>query len=138
MEKLDHKCKKCGLCCKNEEIGPIVTPEEVKIISRHIEEDYFDFLNQNCKKSYIVVDGKKYEIYFLNKIESGCVFLTKDNLCSIYSVRPYQCRNTPFDFLSQYKYWKHMKCVNFEEFENIDSTKQDKMFLCKILEGYGG
>ena len=137
MSRLLHICKKCGTCCRKEEIGPIVTPKEAKEISSYLNVDYEIFLKQMCMRKYINTCQGKYEIYFLNKTSMGCIFLN-GSLCGIYEHRPYQCKNTPLNFMAEYTYWKHLLCVNKQYFEKVDSSKQDKDFLLNVLKGYGG
>lgn len=81
-------CKKgCSFCC---DIPLAVSDLEVILIKEYLDKNHIAYKRLNCmkemprnfKKGKII--GEKYE-------GIKCPFL-KDNICSIYSVRPYRCR----------------------------------------------
>ena len=81
-----HKinCLDCANCCKTK--GPMFNKKDINRISRHIgitppefSDKYLEF-NEN-------------DDYVLKS--TPCVFLGKDNYCSIYEVRPKACASYP-------------------------------------------
>lgn len=82
FEKID--CLSCANCCKT--MSPTYTKADVKRIAKHLG-----------------MTVQQYHDKYLEKDESGdfmnksvpCQFLRKDNMCSIYSVRPRDCSGFP-------------------------------------------
>jgi Fe-S-cluster containining protein len=83
FEKID--CLQCAACCKN--YSPRFKTPDVKRISRHLGQKESSFID-----TYLRVDE---EGDFVVKA-SPCPFLGEDNHCSIYEVRPSDCRRFPY------------------------------------------
>ncbi len=84
-------CMGCnGACCRGESGYVWVSPEEIEAISEFLKMDTEDFIREYLKKS-----GYKWSI---KEIKQGgeylCAFFDKG--CTIYPVRPKQCREFPF------------------------------------------
>lgn len=77
-------CQKCGgLCCKTLG-GPNVTKNEMQKV-----------VNAGHPNFFIKHSNTHYEI----KSKKGtCLYLSKENLCSIHEVRPLVCRWWPVDY----------------------------------------
>ena len=130
------QCNKCGSCCKGS-MGPFVFPSDIIKISDTLNVDCTTFINQYCEKNIINFSSERIEIYSIRCDENGCVFLTDERLCKIYSSRPYQCIHAPYKFLSKYEMWSHMKCLDKELLEKCDSSKFDlKIFEELLSQGY--
>lgn len=131
-----HKeCIKCGQCCKGE-IGPFVFPSDIISITEELKITPSKFLKIYCKKHILSTKLGKLEIYTIKSNNNGCLFLD-NNLCKIYKHRPFQCINSPFNFLGDYKHWKHMKCIAENDFDYIDTKLTDiNMFKQIINIGY--
>ncbi|MFA5571715.1 MAG: YkgJ family cysteine cluster protein [Crenarchaeota archaeon] len=85
------ECNNCGLCCgdtENKRRHILLLKSEVEEISivtgQRIEEFTIDSV------------GTTPYVYEMKKLEGKCVFL-RDNLCSIYAVRPLICQFYPFE-----------------------------------------
>ena len=77
-------CQKCGgLCCKTVG-GPNVTKKEMRKV-----------LNAGHSDFFVKHGGNHYEI---RSKHGTCLYLGKDNLCSIHKVRPSICRGWPADY----------------------------------------
>ena len=76
-------CVACSNCCK--EIVPEIEDDEIAPISKRLGIDEIDFRNK-----YLVKSEDGYEI---NK--KPCPFLTEKG-CSIYEIRPKNCREYPY------------------------------------------
>ena len=86
---LRFECTGCGKCCTGAPGYIFVTIEEIEAIAKHIQMD----LTQFCS-IYIRKVGERYSINE-DSLDFSCLFL-KDNKCTIYPVRPTQCRTYPF------------------------------------------
>lgn len=130
------KCIKCGKCCYCS-TGPIVFPSDVKRISRFLKINPKKLLEKYCQKLYVEVLMGKFEIYHFNVTQGHCIFLTQNNLCDIYNVRPYQCINAPYKFLSSSGFWNHIPCLDKAKLKRSNSQNLDSIILCEIInEGY--
>ena len=87
-------CKECGGRCCTGESGYIwVNPLEIQKIA-----NFLNMTQEEFKNSFLIKVGYKYSIKE-KKFEDGyaCIFFdTKNRNCSIYDVRPTQCRTFPF------------------------------------------
>lgn len=85
------KCKRCALCCgdtKNRDRSVLMMKIEAYRISRKTLID----LDELAEK----IEGFEPYVYQMRKTENGKCFFLKDNLCSIYQIRPLICRFYPF------------------------------------------
>ncbi len=129
------KCNKCGQCCKGS-MGPFVFPSDVIKISNGLGIDKRTFINTYCNENIISINKNSICIYSLKSTNTGCIFLN-NNLCDIYSYRPYQCVNAPYNFLSQSELWNHMRCLDKELLQKCDTTDKDIKIFKEILDiGY--
>ena len=83
-------CTACGNCCKSrgEYSHVYLREEEVTAIARHLEMDPVEFVRTQVR----VEDGW---ISLLPGL-SQCQFLDDAGRCTVYPVRPVQCRTWPF------------------------------------------
>lgn len=121
VRKLDEKvwqkvdCTSCANCCKT--MTPIYLPEDITRIAAHLnlsEKDFFD--------TYLEVEAETNSV--IHKA-LPCVFL-KDNLCSIYEVRPIDCKEFP-----------HHNKIPFDEYndtfiQNIDKCPATYLLVKKL------
>lgn len=136
VKKCYQSCHQCGKCCYCS-IGPIIFPSDAKKISEYLNIHPMDFLKKYCKKSYINTIGGKLYIYYFKIIQGHCIFLMHNNLCEIYNIRPYQCINAPYNFLSNSECWNHMPCLDMDKLKKSNSEKLDlKIFSEIINDGY--
>ena len=77
-------CLSCANCCKT--TGPLFTDKDIDRISK-----FFKLKPQQFIEKYLRIDEEN--DYVLQRVP--CVFLGKDNYCSIYDVRPKACREFP-------------------------------------------
>jgi len=112
-------CQTCkGRCCNGESGNIWVSREEIQGIS--------DFLNLTCEdfiKNYLRKISYRYSITELKSGDNyACVFFDSIiNRCSIYTVRPEQCRTFPF-----WPYFKTHPREVFEECPGVVPLKQDQ------------
>ena len=90
MQELHHAefertdCLSCANCCKT--TGPLFTNVDIERIARHFRIKPSEFIDR-----YLRVDEDN--DYVLQQVP--CTFLSADNYCSIYEVRPKACREFP-------------------------------------------
>lgn len=82
FEKID--CLKCANCCKT--TGPLFTEKDIERISKHLRMKQADF-----EEKFLQVDEDRDKV--LKNLP--CHFLSDDNTCTIYEVRPKACREFP-------------------------------------------
>jgi len=102
-------CTACGNCCRNHGEGydyVYSTMRERRAIAAHLQLPQAEFERRYCEdvdgllsfKSAPLADGRP---------GKGCIFL-EGNRCSIYAVRPTQCRTFPFwpEVLADREVWR--------------------------------
>ena len=85
---LRFECAKCGNCCQLPGGKVFLNGEEIRDICLHLNLSFGQFI-----KTYIKEESGRY--FLKDNEKGGCIFL-EDNRCSIYSIRPNQCRIFPF------------------------------------------
>jgi Fe-S-cluster containining protein len=105
----EHRCATCeGNCCIGESGYIWVSPKEMVAMAEHLNLELSEFKKQSLDKI-----GYKYSIKEQKIADNNyaCIFfdLTKKQ-CSVYEVRPTQCRTFPF--------WEHFKT-------NPDEVKEE-------------
>jgi uncharacterized protein len=90
IKELDEKifskidCLKCANCCKT--ISPVFKERDITRLSAHFKVRPSEFVS---KYLYLDSDGD----YVVNS--AACPFLSADNSCSVYEIRPFACRSYP-------------------------------------------
>lgn len=121
---LQFTCSQCGNCCTGGPGFVWMTKEEIVKLAAFLKITPAETVEQYCRK----IDGRfslnevnnngSYDCVFLKDIPAGPshdgkIVQTRRG-CSIYSVRPLQCRTWPFwpENLSSKKMWDHQsrKC----------------------------
>ena len=83
---MEFKCKKCGNCC-NCDGYLFVDLKDVVNISKFLKITSDEFILKYLTKD----DDDRFYVSNINKV---CVFY--ENGCTIYDVRPWQCRSYPY------------------------------------------
>jgi len=84
---LRFECQRCGNCCRGEPGYIWVNVKEADAISRHMQESPSKFAEKYLRKV-------GHRISLLERPNGDCILYS--NGCSIYEVRPKQCRTFPF------------------------------------------
>ncbi len=136
---MNQQCKKCGNCCKstnNAQKMVLILPEDVSGICSALCVERETFLKRYCIKNTLKVN-RRVVIYFTLKFcNNKCIFLSDENLCTIYNDRPTQCKKAPYSFFSHEQIWNTMPCVDMKYLQKCDSTETDREYLSSILKGY--
>ena len=93
-------CTKCAHCCKT--ISPQVNKADIKSISAFLEISKDEFIEKYLKLD----DEDEYEMNAL-----PCPFL-KDDKCSIYEVRPKDCRDFPHTDKKEFTARRYLHTAN--------------------------
>jgi hypothetical protein len=80
------KCRKCGECCKGYG-GTYLTDSDIEGISRYINSDPKEFVDQFCSLS-----GDRPVL--AQRKDGYCIFWNQ--ICTIHPVKPLMCRKWPF------------------------------------------
>ncbi len=97
------ECQRCGMCCTGEPGTVYVGKEEVEDIARFFNMDIEEFKN---KFLYPFRDS-----YSIKELKDGSCVFYRQNMCTIYPVRPMQCKTYPFWLknLRNEKRWKEIQ-----------------------------
>jgi len=97
---LRFTCTQCGNCCTGPPGYVWISNEEIRRLANHLRISATQVIEQYCRKV-----GNKYSLREVRneRGEYDCIFLKEDKSvasgkrsCSIYEVRPLQCRTWPF------------------------------------------
>jgi hypothetical protein len=87
---LAFECQQCGRCCAGPEEGYVwATDEEITRMAR-----YLDMNEKEFRKQYVRKVGRRQSLKE-KKPSHDCIFLQEGG-CTLYPVRPTQCRTWPF------------------------------------------
>jgi len=119
-------CIKCGMCCGDTESKTrhvLALRSEVEKIANSTQRDILEF-------SQRVSNCLPYE-HELKKTNGKCIFL-KENLCTIYLIRPLICRFYPFELLpsqdSMHKFNYTAECPGIGMGEELGLTYFRRLF----------
>ncbi len=77
-------CRTCANCCKT--MTPTYTKSDIRRIAAHV-----NMTPEAYKEKYLYLDDSGDWMHY----NLPCHFLGKDNLCTIYDIRPLDCRGFP-------------------------------------------
>lgn len=135
--KRTHKCLKCGKCCISNDMlsgsAVIIFPSDIPSISKGLGISSIAFLKDYCKKMTL---PSGLIIYVLNNLTERCMFLTSDNLCSIHSFKPIQCKKAPYNFFFKHQNWNHLPCIHDNLLYESNSYLSDRILAIELIDGY--
>lgn len=107
-------CKLSSNCCANFKKlnAPVANKKEILKIKN----------NTNLNNFYDTLDK---ELYTLKTKDGNCMFFI-NHKCTIYDIRPTDCRLFPYDIIEQnnkyYLILYKLNCINIEEFSKIPNS----------------
>ena len=128
---LAFSCTQCGNCCSGDPGYVWATKDEVAKISK-----FLGRTDGTLDRAHLRRVGLRFSL--TEKPDGDCIFLQRENgkaLCSIYSVRPLQCRTWPFwdENLKSEASWQraHQKCPGMDkgkayDFVQIETIRTQK------------
>jgi len=84
FEKID--CTKCANCCKTAK--PTLFQDDIDRISQHL-----GISIEEMERDYLIPEENEVDTWEMNA--TPCPFLSQENLCTIYEVRPFACKDYP-------------------------------------------
>jgi uncharacterized protein len=88
---LRFECTQCGNCCTGGPGHVWVTAEEIAAMAGHLGMQPDDF-----ETRFVRTVGARKSLVELPERNWDCVFLDASRRCTVYEVRPRQCRTWPF------------------------------------------
>ena len=82
-------CQSCGTCCRWSG-SVLLSEEDISSLSSHLGVSELVFIDK-----YTRLAPNRNQLALLDQEDGSCLFL-RENRCSVYAVRPSQCRNFPF------------------------------------------
>jgi Fe-S-cluster containining protein len=125
----------CGDCCKglSKEIVVTVFPSDSKRISSFLNISIDDFMRLYTYSVSVKCDGNTYKLTYLIDVNGVCVFLNKNNSCSIHEVKPVQCLRWPVEnYLNREKEVRKYPCIAYNNEQKIKNAIDD-CFIDEIL-----
>ncbi len=86
---LHFTCTQCGKCCTGEPGFVWVDEEEIQKLAAYRKEPVHEFIGLYTKRS-------RGRVTLREKVNGDCVFYDDKRGCTVYPVRPKQCRTWPF------------------------------------------
>lgn len=135
--------KKSTCCCDTNVDSPMLLPNEAEVISKKMQIEKSSF----SKKIDLAKMNNDYSLKDLyqmkrDKNTNSCVFY-KNNQCTIYDIRPIDCRIFPYDIKLEHDgnyylvYYKSDKCqIINEELKNIKMVSYNTRLFFKLLLPY--
>lgn len=115
-------CRTCANCCKT--MTPTYLPSDIKRIASHV-----NMTPEAYKEKYLYLDAVGDWMHY----KLPCHFLGKDNLCTIYEIRPKDCRGFPHTHNSNFM---NSATVNIQNLEYCPATYRivEKLYEKVITE----
>ncbi len=134
-EGLSFKCTGCGKCCTGSPGAVWINEDETEAMAQHLNLSKEDFLNKYTR----LIDGRRSLIESISPLDPtqhDCIFL-KNKQCSIYQVRPVQCRTYPWwpDNLKSEKAW-NKEAAHCEGIKTSDVEKVSLKVIKDSLNDY--
>lgn len=85
-------CTRCANCCRTMTI--VFSDEDIERISQHLNMTTQEFIDKYLELELELEDDYDPKGYYKAR-QQPCPFLGDDNLCTIYDVRPTDCREYP-------------------------------------------
>ena len=89
QDGLRFRCTRCGHCCTGEPGNVWVNEQEIEAIAEYCDETVPEVTARYTRSA---ARGRSLR----EKANGDCVFYDRENGCTIYAVRPRQCRTWPF------------------------------------------
>ena len=92
-EGLRFSCTQCGKCCTGEPGFTWISEAEIAALAEHLGVDRAEFLQRYTKTAFR--DGEQRKS-LTEKPGGDCVFFIRGVGCTVYELRPKQCKTWPF------------------------------------------
>lgn len=86
---LRFECTQCGQCCRG--AGRVeISDVEIERLAEHLE------LTPDQFREVYTREGRRGRIDLRDKANHDCIFFSEKEGCTVYALRPVQCRTYPF------------------------------------------
>lgn len=89
QDGLRFSCTRCGKCCTGEPGFVWINDEELAALAEYLHEPLAQVKAMYTRRSYA-------ELTLREQSNGDCIFYDREQGCTIYPVRPRQCRTWPF------------------------------------------
>lgn len=98
---IEFKCTMCGACCSNlgKDQMVLLLRSDVGELSRALGMAEAEIVSSYCEVNADFTARAGTTILQLKSSDGRCVFLRRDNRCSVHEHKPFQCQNGPDRFL---------------------------------------
>lgn len=133
---------KANCCCDKSVDSPMMLPNEVEAISAALKINKDDFSNKiGFSKMYGDIALK--DLYQMKRNSNDACFFYKNNQCTIYDIRPIDCRLFPYDIKLEKDgnyylvYYKSDNChINEEKLSDIKMVSYNTRLYLRLLLPY--
>lgn len=130
-------------CCSNPNVdSPMILPSEIEAISKATKIDKNLFATK-IEFSKMYNDDSLKDLYQMKRKKNDNCYFYKDNKCSIYDIRPIDCRIFPYDIKLEKDggyylvYYKSDMCqINKEQLKNIKTVSYNTRLFLRLLLPY--
>ena len=95
---LRFSCARCSTCCRKESGFVYLSENDLSALAQELQMEYADFVNMWCR--WVPFERGRERLSLREKSNYDCIFWKSgsagDDGCSVYNVRPLQCRTFPF------------------------------------------
>lgn len=130
-------------CCSNPNVdSPMILPSEIEAISKATKIDKNLFATK-IEFSKMYNDDSLKDLYQMKRKKNDNCYFYKNNKCSIYDIRPIDCRIFPYDVKLEKDgcyylvYYKSDMCqINKEQLKNIKTVSYNTRLFLRLLLPY--
>jgi len=135
--------KDATCCCDSQVDSPMLLPNEAETISKKMQIPKEDFCNK-IDLAQINNDYSLKDLYQMKRIkEDNSCYFYRNNQCTIYDIRPIDCRIFPYDIKLEKDgnyylvYYKSDKCqIMNENLSNIKMVSYNTRLFLRLLLPY--
>ena len=130
---LRFSCTRCSSCCRKESGFVYLSENDLSRLANEFQMKYDPFIQTWCR--WVSFDFGRERLSLKEKSNFDCIFW--NNQCTVYHVRPLQCRVFPFwdSILSSRETWENTgkECPGINTGE-LHEIAQIENFLCRMEE----
>ena len=89
---LRFSCRRCSACCRYESGYVFLSEQDIELLVTELQTDYAGFIKTYCR--WVPQNQGRECLSLKEKTNYDCIFW--DSGCTMYHVRPLQCRTFPF------------------------------------------
>jgi len=91
---LRFSCTRCSSCCRHESGFVYLSEHDLSRLANEFKMDYTSFVKTWCR--WVPDDKGNERLALKEKSDFDCIFCFWNKKCTVYHIRPLQCRAFPF------------------------------------------